>query len=68
MNGILHHIENGLIFEKDQYVDFHRVQRTKHTPSTAKVQIDKNFQRKIVKKILSISFNICFGCSKEQSH
>ena len=26
------------------------------------------FERKIVNFFLPISFNICFGCSKEQSH
>ena len=27
-----------------------------------------NFERKIVKTFLSVSLNICFGCSKEPSH
>ena len=31
-------------------------------------QINKTIQRKIVNIFLSISFNICFGCSKEASH
>ena len=34
---------------------------------TIQVQIGKHFQRKIVNIFLSISFNICFGCSKEPS-
>ena len=29
---------------------------------------NKNFERKIVNIFLPISFNICFGCSKEPSH
>ena len=28
----------------------------------------KQFQRQIVKNFLSVSLNICFGCSKEPSH
>ena len=28
----------------------------------------KKFERKIVNIFLPISFNICFGCSKEPSH
>ena len=28
----------------------------------------RKFQNKIVNIFLSISFNICFGCSKELSH
>ena len=31
------------------------------------VKIGKKCQRKIVNIFLSINFNICFGCSKEQS-
>ena len=31
-------------------------------------QINKHFQGKIVNFFLPISFNICFGCSKEPSH
>ena len=31
------------------------------------VQINKIFERKIVNLSLPISFNICFGCSKETS-
>ena len=31
-------------------------------------QINEKFQHKIVNIFLSISFNICFGCSKEPSH
>ena len=30
-------------------------------------QLSKNFQRKIVIIFLSISLNMCFGCSKEPS-
>ena len=30
--------------------------------------MNKFFQRKIVNIFLPISFNICFGCSKEPSH
>ena len=33
-----------------------------------RVEINKNFQRKIVNFFLPINFNICFGCSKEPSH
>ena len=32
------------------------------------VKINKNFEHKIVNNFLPISFNICFGCSKEPSH
>ena len=32
------------------------------------VKINKIFQCKIVNIILLISFNICFGCTKEPSH
>ena len=32
------------------------------------IQLNKNFQRKILIIFLSISFNICFGYSKEPSH
>ena len=33
------------------------------------IGLDKqNFERKIVTIFLPISFNICFGCSKELSH
>ena len=32
---------------------------------SAQVQINKNFQRKIVNIFLPINFNMCFGCSKE---
>ena len=32
------------------------------------VQIKKVSQRKIVNILLSVRFNICFGCSKELSH
>ena len=35
---------------------------------TAQVYINKIFQPKIVNIFLPISFNICFGCSKELSH
>ena len=31
------------------------------------IMINENFQRKIVNIFLPISFNICFGCSKEPS-
>ena len=34
----------------------------------SQVQINKNVQRKNIKFFLNISFNICFGCSKEPSH
>ena len=40
-------------------------------PHTANVDMDLdklNFERKIVNIFLPISFNICFGCSKEPSH
>ena len=31
--------------------------------------LDKqNFERKIINTFLLISFNMCYGCSKEQSH
>ena len=33
----------------------------------AKVTINKKFERRIAKIFLTISFNICFGCSKEPS-
>ena len=33
-----------------------------------KVKINKLVECKIVNIFLSISFNICFGCSKEPSH
>ena len=36
-----------------------------HIPVISK---DKNFESKIVNIFLFISFNICFGCSKESSH
>ena len=36
--------------------------------NVAKVQINKIFEGKIVNIFLPISFNICFGCSKEPSH
>ena len=32
------------------------------------VWISKQFERKIVNIFLTMSFNICFGCSKEPSH
>ena len=32
------------------------------------VQVNKKFGRKNVNIFLPISLNICFGCSKEQSH
>ena len=32
------------------------------------IDLNKHFQRKIVNIFLPISFNICFGCSKEPSH
>ena len=32
------------------------------------VQINKNFQRKIVNIFLPIIFSICLRCSKEPSH
>ena len=32
------------------------------------VEINNTIERKIVSIFLSISFNICFGCSKEPSH
>ena len=31
-------------------------------------QLSKSFERKIVIILLSISLNMCFGCSKESSH
>ena len=34
----------------------------------AQVYINKIFERKIANIFLPISFNICFGCSKEPSH
>ena len=36
--------------------------------SLCKGQDKQNFERKIVNIVLPISFNICFGCSKEPSH
>ena len=33
-----------------------------------KVQIDTTFEQKIVNIFLPMSFNICFGCSKELSY
>ena len=36
--------------------------------SRSKVKVDKIFERKIVNIFLPMSFNICFGCSKELSH
>ena len=36
--------------------------------SVSQVKINQNFQRKIVNHFLPINFNICFRCSKEQSH
>ena len=41
---------------------------TSLTGLVAQVQINKNFQRKIVNIFLPINFNTCFGCSKEPSH
>ena len=35
---------------------------------TKQVKINKNFKHKIVNSFLPISFNICFGFSKELSH
>ena len=32
------------------------------------VQINKKNERKVANIFLSISFNTCFGCSKELSH
>ena len=32
------------------------------------IKINKNFEHKIVNTFLPISFNICFGCSKEPPH
>ena len=36
--------------------------------SYSQVWINKIFQRKLVNIFIPISFNICFGCSKEPSH
>ena len=35
---------------------------------TAQGQLSKNFQHKIAFFFLSISLNMCYGCSKEPSH
>ena len=37
------------------------------TNTVSMIQIGKNFQHNIMTIFLSISFNICFGCSKEPS-
>ena len=34
----------------------------------SQVKINKIFECKIINIFLPISFNICFGCSKERSH
>ena len=41
--------------------------QTKHQVRS-KVLINKNFQRNNANIFLPISFNVCFGCSKEPSH
>ena len=33
-----------------------------------RLRLTKIFERKIVNSFLPISFNICFGCSKEPAH
>ena len=39
-----------------------------YSTTSSQVQMNKNFQRKIVNIFLPIIFSICFGCSKEPSH
>ena len=42
--------------------------RTYQIKNQYNLKINKSFERKIVNIYLSISFNICFGCSREPSH
>ena len=54
--------------KNEDNVSFNRSTKTLFQNDNSEPQLSKNNLRKIEIIFLSISLNICFGCSKEPSH
>ena len=62
-------IKMSFIFGKNRFLFFYAINILINDQiNDTQVEINKIFERKIVNIFLSISFNICFGCTKEPSH
>ena len=62
--GVVQHAASVCVIK----VDFSKILNTNLPDHSIGLDKQKNFERKIVNIFLPISFNMCYGCSKEPSH